>query len=103
MLLVLAYSLSEGLDILDKCSGLSLSLILSNSTPFFNLLDIFKHLFLLLDKLLFELFKLHVDYIELFFVLKVRLSESVRKLPSFCDKKLAVVFCILIRVHKLLL
>jgi len=102
MFLVLAYSLTEGLDVLDKSARLPLSLVLSYPASFLYLLDIFEHLFLLLDKLLFKLFKLDVYDVELFFIFYVGFAESICKLLSFCDKKLAVVFSVLIRVDKLL-
>ena len=61
MLLILTYSLAEGLNVFDESARLSLSLILSNTAALFDLLDIFEHLFLFQVELVFELLKLNVD------------------------------------------
>ena len=96
MLLILTYSLTEGLHVFNESSRLSLTLILSYPTTFFDLLDIFKHLVLFQAKLLFELFKLNVDDVKLLLIFHVCLAESVRILLRFCDEKFAVVLGVLV-------
>ena len=103
MFLVLAYSLSQSLNVLHKGARLSLPLVLGHSAPLFYLLDIFEHLLLLLDELLFKLFKLDVDDVEFLFVFYVGLAEAICKLLRFCYEQLAVVLGILVRVHEFLL
>ena len=103
MLLILTYSLAEGLNVFDESARLSLSLILSDTAALFDLLDIFEHLFLFQIELVFELLKLTVDDIKLFFIFHICLTEPVGKLLRFRDKKFAVVFGVLVRIDKLLL
>ena len=103
MLLILTYSLTEGLHVFNESSRLSLTLILSYPATFFDLLDIFKHLVLFQVKLLFELFKLNVDDVKLLLIFHVCLAESVCILLRFCDKKFTVVLGVLVRIDKFLL